>query len=90
MESVKQNLQLILSFHTNQIPLDRVIGLDPDFIDRPQPVQEALLTARIMSAAEVGEPRAQITSISFIHSVDIEQTGLSIPVVKFVIKEGVE
>lgn len=89
-ESIEQNLKHIVSSLNMQAALDRSFGLDPDFIDAPQPMQEGLLTSRIYLAVEEQEPRATITSISFLRSSDIEETGVLIPVIKYVVAEGVE
>lgn len=64
-EEVLQNLWVLYSSVVCDVPLDRGLGLEPSYTDRPLEVAKALVQAEIYDKTEQYEPRAEVTSISF-------------------------
>lgn len=65
VQSILQNIALILGTRRGSIPMQRDIGLPMEFVDRPTPIAKALAVAEIKQAVEVGEPRARVLGVSF-------------------------
>lgn len=78
-EEVMQNIWFILSSLEFDCPLERELGLNGSFIDKPIEVSKALLTADIYDKVEKFEPRAEIVEISF--DIDYD-TGKITPTVE--------
>mgnify|MGYP000037423317 FL=1 len=83
-EEVAQNIRVLLETVKYDVPLARDMGLDADYLHKPQPVAETLLYQSIADAIETYEPRAELVDIDF--SVDAE-SGAIIPVVEVDINE---
>jgi hypothetical protein len=78
-EEVLQNLWFLFSTIEYQIPLDRGLGLTPDYVDKPIETAKALATTDLYDKVEQYEPRAEIVDISF----KIEpETGILKPIVE--------
>ena len=58
VESVLQNIAVILSTPKGSVPMYRDFGISVDILDRPIPVAKAMMTADIKEAIERWEPRA--------------------------------
>lgn len=86
IESIKQNIGIICSTYMMTVPLDRSFGIDPSYLDEPEPILRALLTNGVMAAILEFEPRAQVTQVSFQDS-DNSGDGRLYPVVRFTAKE---
>ena len=80
VESVLQNVRVILSTIKGEVPLDRTFGLAGKFIDKPINVAQAILVTEVLEALEAREPRAQLVSAGF--EVDEAIPGKLIPVVE--------
>lgn len=65
VQSVLQNVSLILNTKKGTVPMHREFGLPMEFIDKPIDVAEALATTEIAQALEEFEPRAVLDNISF-------------------------
>lgn len=76
---VIQNLWFLYSSLEYDIPLDRALGLNAVYLDKPIETAKALATTDIFDKTEEYEPRAEIVDISF--SVDHEKGKLR-PVVE--------
>ncbi len=86
-EEVIQNLYFLYSSTEHDVPLDRELGLDGTYIDRPIETAKALITADIYDKTEEYEPRAEIVSIEF--KADYER-GVLKPIVEVEINGGYE
>lgn len=80
VNSVLQNIAVILSTPKGSVPLFREFGLDQSFLDKPAPVAKVLMVALVREAIERWEPRATVLDISF--SEDPAQPGRLIPTVE--------
>ena len=78
-EEVIQNLYFLYSSTEYDIPLDRELGLNPKYIDKPIEAAKALATTDIYDKTEEYEPRAEITNIDF--KADYER-GILKPIVE--------
>ena len=79
-----QNIRVLLSSCKYEIPLARGMGLDTEYLHKPQPVAESLLYQTIMDTVEEYEPGAEITSIDFEEDAE---SGAIIPIVEVEINE---
>lgn len=84
-EEVIQNLWFLYSTIEYDIPLDRALGLNATYIDKPIETAKALATTDIYDKTEKYEPRAEIVSIDF--SVDYER-GILKPIVEVEVNGG--
>lgn len=80
INSVLQNIAVILSTPKGTVPLYRDFGLDWRHLDKPMPVAKVLMISEVREAIERWEPRATVQNISF--SVDPAQPGTLIPTVE--------
>lgn len=78
-EEVIQNLWFLYSSIEYDVPLDRALGLNATYIDKPIETAKALATTDIYDKTEQYEPRAEIVNIDF--SVDYER-GILKPIVE--------
>lgn len=76
---VLQNVRMILCTVMQTVPLDREFGIAADYLDKPLPVAQARLNAKIYDAIKKFEPRAQILEITYTGD---NATGKLIPNVK--------
>ena len=79
VESVLQNIAVILSTPKGSVPMYRDFGISVDILDRPIPVAKAMMTADIKEAIERWEPRALFISVEFMED---ELNGGLIPMVE--------
>lgn len=78
-EEVIQNLWFLYSSLEYDVPLDRELGLNATYIDKPIEAAKALATTDIYDKTEEYEPRAEITNIDF--KADYER-GILKPIVE--------
>lgn len=78
-EEVIQNLWFLYSSLEYDVPLDRALGLNATYIDKPIEAAKALATTDIYDKTEEYEPRAEITNIDF--KADYER-GILKPIVE--------
>lgn len=83
--SVLQNCHLILTTRKGSIPMYRDFGLDMDFIDRPIPVAQVMMRAKVKEALEGFEPRATFVDLTFEQDIDVP--GGMIPILEVEINE---
>ena len=79
VESVLQNIAVILSTPKGSVPMYRDFGISVDILDRPIPVAKAMMTADIKEAIERWEPRGSFISVDFMED---ELNGRLIPMVE--------
>lgn len=84
-EEVIQNLWFLYSSIEYDVPLDRELGLNATYIDKPIETAKALATTDVYDKTEEYEPRAEIVNIDF--SVDYER-GILKPIVEVEINGG--
>ena len=80
INSVLQNIAVILSTPKGSVPLYRDFGLDWKHLDKPLPVAKVRMVSEVREAIERWEPRATVRNVSF--SDDPAQPGLLIPTVE--------
>lgn len=80
INSVLQNIAVILSTPKGSVPLYRDFGLDWRHLDKPINVAKVLMIAEVREAVERWEPRATVQNVSF--SVDPARPGALIPTVE--------
>ena len=78
VDSVLQNIAVILSTPLGSVPLYRDFGLDWSFLDKPMP--KVLAVAPVREAIERWEPRATVLGISF--AEDPARPSVLIPTVE--------
>lgn len=64
-EEVVQNIAILLATPKLSVPLDRGLGLQQSFLDKPQPIAAAIMAADVIEAVREYEPRADITNVWF-------------------------
>lgn len=64
VNSVIQNIAIILSTPLGSVPLYREFGLDMTFVDKPEPVARVLMIAAVQTAIPRWEPRAAVRSVT--------------------------
>lgn len=80
VNSVIQNIAVILTTPLGTVPLYRDFGLDMSFVDKPRPVAEVLMIAPVREAIHRWEPRATVLDV--IPGYDPSQPGTLIPTVE--------
>lgn len=80
VNSVIQNIAVILTTPLGTVPLYRDFGLDMSFVDKPRPVAEVLMVAPVREAIHRWEPRATVLNV--IPGADPSQPGTLIPTVE--------
>ena len=87
VEEVLQNVSTLLSTTKYSVPLDRDIGLEVTFIDRPTLDGMARLKVRIVEDIQRYEPRAKVKVVKFEPRPDDALRGAFYPVVKIEVLE---
>lgn len=65
LEEVLQNVAVILSTPKFSVPLDRGLGMEQRFLDKPIQVAQSILISEVLDAVEQYEPRAEVLNVSF-------------------------
>jgi phage baseplate assembly protein W len=65
VEEVLQNVRTLIMTAKYSVPLDRDLGIDAAFLDRPAPDAMARLRVRIAEEIHRHEPRAKVTAVEF-------------------------
>jgi len=65
VESVLQNIRVLLSTWQGDVPLYRDFGINPELLHRPINAVESLLIEDVTEKIEKYEPRATVTQVSF-------------------------
>ena len=65
VNSVLQNIALILATPKGSVPFYRDFGITNAFLDKPQLATRALMTNEVREAIELWEPRARFVDIRF-------------------------
>jgi len=80
---IYQNVRTLLSTTKFSVPLDRGLGIDAEFIDKPTPKAMAILSEEIIDVLGKYEPRVAVESIDFEGGED----GKLVPKVRISINE---
>lgn len=78
-EEIMQNVAVILATPKFSVPLDRGLGLQMTFLDKPVPGARPLAIGEIMDAIEEGEPRVRVKEVDFLED---GMLGRLVPVVE--------
>lgn len=70
VESVLQNIALLLNTRRGTAPMYREFGLPMEFIDKPIEVAETIAFSEISDAFEKFEPRAVLKNVYFTKNAD--------------------
>lgn len=84
INSVLQNVGIILATRKGSVPMYRDFGLSQECLDKPQPVAKAMLLSDIREAVETYEPRAEVVRVYF--DTPRDNPGVLIPIVEVDIK----
>lgn len=80
VNSVIQNIAIILSTPLGSVPLYREFGLDMTFVDKPEPVARVLMIAAVQTAIPRWEPRAAVRNVT--PQADLSRPGKLTPLVE--------
>jgi hypothetical protein len=80
VNSVLQNIALILATPKGSVPFYRDFGISNEFLDKPMPVAKVMIIGEVREAIEDWEPRATVSDISF--AEDPLEPGKLIPTVE--------
>lgn len=81
VDSVKQNVAIILRTPRGSVPYYRDFGVPMVFLDKPVNVARTLMLSGVKEAVEQYEPRATVRSITEL-TVDESNPGILIPTVE--------
>ena len=84
-EEIMQNVAVILATPKFSVPLDRGLGLQMTFLDKPVPAARPLAIGEIMDAIEEGEPRVKVREVDFLED---SMMGRLVPVAEVEIIDG--
>ncbi len=92
LESIVQNIRIILSTFTYTVPLDRGFANTANAVDSPAPKHSARLIAQLTDALEKYEPRIKIRKLELRYEDRQEQLMAAslTPHVVFYLKEGIK
>lgn len=68
IDSVLQNIAVLLNTRKGTVPMYREFGLPMNFIDKPIDVAETIAYSEITDALEQFEPRAELVGLTFTKS----------------------
>lgn len=83
-EEIAQNIRVLLETVKYDVPLARDMGIDADYLHKPQPVAETLLYQSIADAIDTYEPRAELVGIEYAEDA---RSGAVMPIVEVEIIE---
>lgn len=63
-EEIIQNVKVLLSTAKFTVPLDRGLGLEQRFVDKPINIAQTLVISEVLDAVEQYEPRVKVISVS--------------------------
>lgn len=87
LTEIMQNVRTILTTPVGSVPLDRDFGVDGQYLDEPQTVVRARMTAAIVEAVEKYEPRVTVENLRW---VTVAADGMMVPLVQIRMRDGVE
>lgn len=64
-EEVIQNVRMIMCTLIYNVPYDRSLAINGDYLDNPIQLNKALASADVVQAIKLREPRAQVRDILF-------------------------
>lgn len=83
-DEIAQNIRVLIGTVKCDIPLARDMGIDAEYLHKPQPVAETLLYQSIADAIDTYEPRAELVGIEYTEDAE---SGVIKPVVEVEIIE---
>ena len=81
VNSVLQNIALILATPKGSVPFYRDFGISNEFLDKPMLVAKVMIIGEVREAIEDWEPRATVSDISFAEDPlePVSYTHLTLP-----------
>lgn len=76
LEEIAQNVRMILTTLKKTVPMDRAFGIDGDIVDLPVAAAQARLTAEIVGAIALYEPRASVVSVDYTSTTEEGNDGI--------------
>ena len=76
LEEITQNVRMILTTLKKTVPMDRAFGVDGTLVDLPELAAQAKLTAEIVGAVALYEPRASVVSVDYDNIAEQEKEGI--------------
>ena len=64
-EEILQNVKTICTTIKGTVPLDREFGIDGGIVDIPANIAKAQISAKIIEAVRLYEPRANVVKVTF-------------------------
>ena len=89
VESVLQQVRMVLTTIKGTVPLDRTFGLIMTFLDRPLPHAMAEYTGEVIAEVQTQVPGVTVYKVEFKPDESGAMDGRLYPVVTVTIKEGV-
>lgn len=86
VNSVLQNIALILATPKGSVPFYRDFGVSNEFLDKPMPAAKAMMVGEVREAIETWEPRAAVRNIWFAEAA--LEPGRLVPTVEVEIDVG--
>lgn len=86
VDSILQNIAVILSTPLGSVPQHRDFGLDMSFLSKPESLASNLMVAPVREAIQKWEPRAQYVDMTL--KPDPSVPGRMIPIVEVEIIDG--
>ncbi|MCL2458953.1 MAG: hypothetical protein FWF31_08975 [Desulfobulbus sp.] len=90
LDDIMQCIRYIVRTTVFSVPLDRGFAHDGAFIDAPAPHAAATRMAALTEAIERREPRVRVSSIRFAPLAEDAIDGRVVPVIRFVLREGIQ
>jgi len=78
VESILQNISILLRTWQGDVPLRRELGLPMKFVDKPMNAAAPAMIVEIREAIQQYEPRAELVSVNFTQ----DASGILTPVVE--------
>lgn len=77
-EEIVQNVRTIVSTALGSVPIERGFGIDYSVLDEPIPIAKAKMSALIVTAIRLYEPRAEVAKVEF---QDDHNNGKLVPII---------
>ncbi|RNB72183.1 hypothetical protein [Brevibacillus panacihumi] len=85
VQEILQNVWMILSSTQYTCPLDRAFAWSAEDVDKPLPIAQARMTARLVDAIRQYEPRVEVVGVTYQSD---QLAGRLNPIVKVRIQDG--
>ena len=83
IEDVRRCLATLYSIRTGEQPLDRNLGIDTSFLDKPMNIAKNLFTLEVVDKTKQYEKRAEVDKVEY----KFEEDGQMMPII-YIKKRG--